>query len=698
MSFCIVHELPGRLRLRADKPFSYALAVVLAERLDAVPGIEGVRVSPRTGSILLLYATPEARNEACLMLLDPALPALLAASVSAAPAAPPVPAGSGNYPSLAPFFQYVFVRPFLPMPLRIFSVIRNGIPFIKKGVSTLFRGRLNVDVLDATAIGVSIAMRDYNTAGLLMLLLGFGEALEEWTRKKSLNSLAERLALDVGSVWVRRGDLEVSVPLAELEPEDLVVVRAGASIPVDGTVVSGEASVNQASMTGEPLGILRSSGASVFAGTVVEEGEIAIRPTGVGGETRLSKIVAFIEESEQRKADIQGRAERLADTVVPFSFLLAGAVWMLTRDPMRTAGVLMVDYSCALKLATPLAILAGIREGVGRGVLVKGGRFLETLSAVDAVVFDKTGTLTESRPRVVEVVPAEGVERNHVLRLAACLEEHFPHPMARAVVRKAEEEQLLHREEHDEVRYIVAHGIASELHGRRVYIGSRHYIEQDEGISVEAMLPEVERLARAGHSVLYLAEEDRLIGLIGIEDPLRAESADVVRQLRERGIQRIVMLTGDDERTAAAVAARLGITEYRAQILPTDKAAIIQDLQAEGHTVLMVGDGINDSPALSASDVGVTLRDGADLAREVADVVLTDCDLRELATAMTLGEQTLRRIKVNFGATMSLNSVFLAGGLLGLLQPGASALLHNLTTLGVCLNAMRPLLPRESAV
>ena len=384
MSFCIVHEIPGRIRLRADKPFSYELAVSLAERLDAVPGIEGVRVSPRTGSVLLLYATGEARDEACRLLLE--MEELPVVEILPAVAAP-----DADHPSLAPFFRYFCVRPFLPMPLRILTAIRSGIPFIRKGFSMLFRGRVNVDVLDATAIGVSLAMRDYNTVGLLTLLLGFGEALELWTRKKSLTSLAERLALNVDTVWVRRGELEIAVPIAELQADDLVVVRTGAAIPVDGTVVSGEASVNQASMTGEPLGVLRSEGASVFAGTVVEEGEIVIRPTGVGDGTRLNKIIKFIEESELRKADIQGRAERLADAVVPFSFLLAGAVWMVTRNPMRAAGVLMVDYSCALKLATPLAILAAIKEGAGCGVLVKGGRFLETLSAVDAVVFDKTG-------------------------------------------------------------------------------------------------------------------------------------------------------------------------------------------------------------------------------------------------------------------------------------------------------------------
>ena len=376
--------------------------------------------------------------------------------------------------------------------------------------------------------------------------------------------------------------------------------------------------------------------------------------------------------------------------MVPFSFLLAGLVLLVTRNPMRAAGVLMVDYSCALKLATPLAILAAIREGAGRGVLVKGGRFLEVLAQADAVVFDKTGTLTESRPHVREVVPAPGRTREEVLRLAACLEEHFPHPVARAVVRRAEEENLHHQEEHADVKYVVAHGIASELRGQRVFIGSRHYIEQDEGISVESMLPEVARLAEAGQSVLYLAINNDIAGLIGVEDPLRRESPEIIRSLREHGARRIVMLTGDDERSAAAVARRLGIDEYRAQVLPTDKAEIVKSLKDEGFRVLMIGDGINDSPALSAADAGVTLRDGADLAREVADVVLTRGGLGEIITAMELGRRTMDRVRFNFGAAVGLNTLYLAGSLFGLLPPGGSAVLHNLTTLGVCVNAMRP--------
>lgn len=692
MVFCFVHEIPGRLRVRARDGFSYGIAVSLAEHLDAIPGIEGVRVNPRTGSVLLLYATQEARREACLLLAR-----FVPETTGPFTACPAPVAASGERPSLWPLFRYLFVRPFLPRPLRMLMAFAAGLPLVKKGLFSLAQGKINVDVLDASAITVSLTMRDFNTVSLLTLLLGFGEALEDWTRRKSLNSLAQSLAWDMDTAWVRRGEEEFQLSLDSLEEGDLVIARSGSAIPVDGEVVSGEASVNQASMTGEPLGVLRSPGSTVFAGTVVEEGEITIRPTGVGDNTRLSKIIRFIEDSETLKANVQGRAERLADAVVPLSFLLSGLVWLLTRNPAKAAAVLLVDYSCALKLATPLAILAAMREGVRHGILIKGGRFLECLAHADAVVFDKTGTLTESRPTVVEIVPGEGYTQKEILKLAACLEEHFPHPVARAIVRHAEKEHVRHQEEHAEVEYIVAHGIASRLHGKRVLVGSRHYVHHDENVPVDCLHDEVERLTRQGHSVLYLAMDNRLIGVIGIEDPLRAESAAVVRKLRERGIRRIVMLTGDDERTAAAVAAKLGIDEYQAQVLPTDKAEVIQKLQAEGHTVLMVGDGINDSPALSAADVGVTLRDGVDLAREVADVVLTECSLGRILTAMELGESALRRIHVNFGATIGLNTLFLGGGLIGGLRPGGSAILHNLTTVGVSLNAMRPMLPRRTA-
>ena len=689
MRFFLVHEIPGRMRLRAPFRFGSRMANELADQLDAIPGIEGVRVNPRTGSVLLLYANATARNAACALLASrPVVPATVEAEL-------PAVRDETSGLSLRPLLWYVFVRPLLPFAVRVVTAFSAALPFLVKGATSLFRGKVNVDVLDASAIGISLLRRDFKTVSLLTLLLGFGEALEQWTRKKSLDSLAESLALDTDTAWVRRDGVEISVPLKDLRESDLVVVRAGSAIPVDGVVFEGEAAVNQASMTGEPLGVLRSAGAAVFAGTVVEEGELVVRVTGVGDGTRLRQIVRFIEESESLKAGVQGKAERLADAVVPFSFLLAGAVWLFTRNPARAAAVLLVDYSCALRLATPLAILAAMREGVGHGVLVKGGRFLEALASTDTVVFDKTGTLTESRPRVVDVVPAPGFLRDDVLRLAACLEEHFPHPVARAVVRKAEEENLHHLEEHTEVEYVVAHGIASRLHGERVLIGSRHYIHHDEKVDVEGMRSTIDALTEKGRSLLYLAINGKLAGIIGIEDPLRAESTAVVERLRAGGM-RVVMLTGDDERTASAVAGRLGIDEYRAQVLPADKASVIRKLQAEGRTVLMVGDGINDSPALSAADVGVTLRDGADLAREVADVVLTDCNLHHLTTALELGRGAMRRIHADFVATMTLNTLFLAAGLTGILQPGPSAVLHNLTTLGVSLNAMRPVLVSDS--
>lgn len=683
MPFVIIHEIPGRMRLRSDIGFDFAAARELADKLDAVEGIEGVRVNPVTGSILLLYATMAARDTACLLLTS-YVPEPSASS------AVQVLDRAGDRFDWGPVIRYLFVRPFLPLPLRMACAVTAALPFVKKGVQALSRRKVNVDVLDASAIGISLIRRDFNTVSLLILLLGLGEALEEWTRKKSLESLAQSLALEVDTVWVRRGEKERMIPLQALEEGDQVIARAGTAIPVDGVVVAGEASVNQASMTGEPLGVLRAVGNSVFAGTVVEEGEVFIRPTGVGDGTRLRQIVRFIEESEAIKADVQGKTERLADAVVPFSFLLAGAVWLLTRNPTRAASVLMVDYSCALRLATPLAILSAMREGVNaHGILVKGGRFLEALAGADAVVFDKTGTLTESRPKVVEIVPAGGMSRQEVLKVSACLEEHFPHPVARAVVRRAEEEQLRHAEEHTEVEYVVAHGIASRLHGKRVLLGSRHYIHHDEGVAVDDMREAIADLSCKGYSILYLAIDGMLAGLIGIEDPLRPESRAVVSRLREYGIRRIVMLTGDDERTAAAMAERLGIDEYLARVLPTDKASVIRSLQEEGHTVLMVGDGINDSPALSAADVGISLRDGADLAREVADVVLADCRLSQLITALKLGKATMRRIQTNFAVTMGLNTVFLAGGLFGVLPPALSAVLHNMTTVGVSLNAMR---------
>ena len=578
------------------------------------------------------------------------------------------------------------------MGLNAANALLASVPFVLSGVKSLLRGRFDVAVLDGAALLVSFLRRDFRTAGLLIVLLGLGEMLESYTRKKSMASLADELALRVDSVWVRRGDGNVKIALRDVTKEDVVVVHAGNAIPVDGIVVEGDGSVNQASMTGEPLPVHRMKGGTVFAGTVLEDGELMIRPTGVGDGTRLQQIVRFIENSEAAKAGIEGKALKWADRIVPYHFLLAGLVWLVTRDFARMASVLMVDFSCALRLATPLAILTAMRTGTQRGVVVKGGKYLEALAEVDTVVFDKTGTLTASAPKLSDVVSLDDRhDSDDLLRLAACLEEHFPHPVGRAVVHAAEAKGLAHTiEAHDaKIDYVVAHGIASAVEGERVLLGSRHFVEEDEGISVAVAHEAAERLAREGKSILYLAVGGRLAGLLGIEDPIRAEAKAVIAALHERGVKEVWMLTGDDERTARVDAETLGIDHYRAGILPADKAAVVTALKEKGAKVLMVGDGVNDSPALSASHVGVTLRDGADIAQEVADVVLTENTLTGLPVAMDLGKAAMARIRQNFVASVGLNGLFLAGGLTGTLMPAAGALLHNGTTIGVCLNAMR---------
>lgn len=687
MEFVLVHRVPGRARLRLKGVFGLRTATALADALDALEGMEGVRVNPRTKSVLLLYADEG--------VFDAAASLVLGAGRKKERHVPAPPSREVEKPGLFPFFRYLFLRPLLPVAVNMVTAFTRALPFLQRCLSSLAHGRLDVDALDGAAIAVSLARRDFGTVGLLTLLLGFGDSLERYTQKKSLENLASHLALQVDRVWVRREGKESLIPFSELLPDDRVVVRAGCAVPVDGVVEEGVAQVNESSMTGEPLGVMRSVGASVYAGTVVEAGEIAVRPTSVGRDTRMQQIVRFIENAEQMKAGVQGRFEKLADKAVPFTFALAGLVWLFTRNLTRAASVLLVDYSCALRLATPLAILSAMNEGVKRRVMVKGGRFLEALSTVDTVVFDKTGTLTQSRPEVARVVAAEGYDEDFVLRLSACLEEHFPHPVARAVVHGAKRRDLRHDEEHTEVEYVVAHGIASQWRGSRVLLGSRHYVEEDEGVDVSVMDGAAAELSCEGYSLLYLSVDGHVAGIIAIEDPVRPESAALVERLRAMGVSHVLMLTGDDARTASAVASRLGIEEFRAQVLPEDKARVVRELREEGRVVLMIGDGINDSPALSTADVGVTLRDGADLAREVADVVLMGGSLHELATALELGRGTMRRIHANFAATMALNTAFLFGGLTGLLRPGASAVCHNLTTLGVSLNAMRPVLPRE---
>lgn len=710
----------------------------MADEIGALIGITGVRVNPRTGSVTATFASIEGARALAHyldglrtrppMLRDgrralvrqvrqqkaaqPATGKLIGRVLSEAFESMPVMrrivtpirstlSGRGRQIgrtvaqgalNLSPLVAWVGVRPFMPIVINTINAILGAIPYLIKGLAQLRHGKWTVEVLDAAAIGISLLRRDFKTAGLVVLLLGLGEVLEGYTRKKSLESLADQLALKIDTVWVRAGDAVVRKALRDLQPADRIVVRAGSTIPVDGKVVAGEAAVNQATMTGEPLAVHRSAGGAVFAGTVVEDGEIDIVATGVGGQTRLNQIIDFIESSEQTKAGIQSKAEHLADAIVPYNFALAALVFLLTRNLTRAAAVLLVDYSCALRLATPLAILTAMKEGTQTGMLIKGGRYLEALAEVDTVVFDKTGTLTQAAPQLADVISLDAARsEDDILALAACLEEHFPHPVSRAVVKAAEQRELEHAiEVHDaQVNYVVAHGICSSVQGRKVVIGSRHFVQDDEGVDCTAALPHVERLAREGKSVLYMACAGQLVGVLGIIDPLREEVAEVLSQLKARGIRRIVMLTGDDERTAAAVAATVGIDTYRAQVLPTDKARFVQELKDGGAKVLMVGDGINDSPALSAASVGLTLREGSAIAQEVADVVLTHDSLRDLPLAIDLGRATMRRIRQNFVASVGLNTVFMGAGVLGLIMPAAGAVLHNVTTIAVCLNAMR---------
>lgn len=761
MVFTLVHEVGNRTRWRTDGTMSLASAKLLADELERVSGVTGLRVNPRTGSVVVTVADWDARGRVAAYFASLEKSPLITrvdttaarralaraakcrtetpeksagvwsgtiATVNRALSDMPVlhvwqrlsqhflsrvpgrspgrsgasarsgdmtPVSAGREEGtldFAPLTRFLFFRPLLPVGLNAANALLASVPFVLSGVKSLLRGRFDVAVLDGAALLVSLLRRDFRTAGLLIVLLGLGEMLESYTRKKSMASLADELALRVDSVWVRRGDGNVKIALRDVTKEDVVVVHAGNAIPVDGIVVDGDGSVNQASMTGEPLPVHRMKGGTVFAGTVLEDGELMIRPTGVGDGTRLQQIVRFIENSEAAKAGIEGKALKWADRIVPYHFLLAGLVWLVTRDFARMASVLMVDFSCALRLATPLAILTAMRTGTQRGVVVKGGKYLEALAEVDTVVFDKTGTLTASAPKLSDVVSLdERYDADDLLRLAACLEEHFPHPVGRAVVHAAEAKGLAHAvEAHDaKIDYVVAHGIASSVEGARVLLGSRHFVEEDEGVSVAVGHEAAERLAREGKSILYLAVGGKLAGLLGIEDPVRAEAKAVIAALHERGVKEVWMLTGDDERTARVVAETLGIDHYRAGILPADKAAVVTALKEKGAKVLMVGDGVNDSPALSASDVGVTLRDGADIAQEVADVVLSENTLAGLPVAMDLGKAAMARIRQNFVASVGLNGLFLAGGLTGTLMPAAGALLHNGTTIGVCLNAMR---------
>ncbi|PCI27351.1 MAG: heavy metal translocating P-type ATPase [SAR324 cluster bacterium] len=685
MNFFIVHELPQRLRVRLEFPRSQSFNFSpLEHSLGKVPGVRECRINSRLKTALVKYNGTLRTKTELLQQLRSYCPPLFQ-----------VPASSAENSS-APGKKEILIQgglllasPLIPKSLWIALTLKSTLPRIFQGIRALFQKKVNADVLDATSIGVALGLRDFRTAGIIAYLLRVGEYLEGWAKQKSKESLSTLLEDQVKWIWVIQEGQEVQIPRQQLIQGAQVVVRAGSSIPIDGIVLTGEALVNQASMTGEPLAVMKRKGNHVYAGTVLEEGKLVIEANQVGEDTRIAKIIQTIEESENLKAQVQSRAETLADQLVPYSFLLSGLTYAFTGNPLRAASVLLVDFSCAIKLATPLTVLSTMVRASREGVLIKGGKYLEILAEADVFVFDKTGTLTKGTPRVVDIIPLNGYERNYLLKNVACVEEHFPHPLASAIVRKAAEEGLTHEENHTEVKHIMAHGLESSIEGKQILIGSRHFLEEDSHISMEVGKEEIRALEQAGQSLLYVAIGGQLVGLVAIEDPIRPEAKTFLVKLHEKGIKKTMMLTGDQETTAHQVAQQLVISDYRAQLLPEDKIEIIRSLQREGHIVAMVGDGMNDSPALSYADVGISLQQSSDIAKETSNVLLMNNDLNEMIKAIQLSRRGMSRINQNYRYIMGINSSLILLGLLGITPPIFSAFVHNATTVMVAANAMR---------
>lgn len=690
MKFIVKHEINGRLRIHVvQKRMTYTEADTLSWFLSNQKNVTDVKVYERTADAVICYVGT--REEVLNLLKE--------FSYENTKLPEHVAAGSGR--ELNAVYQEKLVmktvlhygsKLFFPMPVRAVITSVKSVKYIWHGIRCLMHGKIEVPVLDATAISVSVFRRDYATAGSVMFLLGIGEIIEEWTHKKSVGDLARSMSLNVNKVWLKRNEQEILVKSSDIEPGDHVVIRMGNLIPFDGEVVTGEGMVNQASLTGESLPVRRSVGQSVFAGTVLEEGEIEVLVKAVSGSTRFEKIVTMIEDSEKLKSSVEGKAEHLADRLVPYTLLGTGAVWLLTRNITKTLSVLMVDFSCALKLAMPITVLSAIREAGENNITVKGGKFLEAVADADTIVFDKTGTLTKATPTVKEIVPFSDYSENDLLRIAACLEEHFPHSMAKAVVDAAKERHLSHEEMHSKVEYVVAHGISSSIDNRKVLIGSSHFIFEDEGCTIPSEYQERYDSLKPEYSHLYLAIEKQLVAVICIEDPLREEAVEMVRDLKKAGIRKVVMMTGDSERTAAAIAKRVGVDEYYAEVLPEDKANFVEKEKSEGRKVIMIGDGINDSPALSAADAGIAISDGAEIAREIADITIAADDLREVVTLKLLANAMMKRIHKNYRNIVGINSGLILLGVTGIVQPTVSALLHNASTLMISLRSMKNLL------
>ncbi len=689
MKFRILHEIKGRMRIRIScGRMSCRDADILQYGLLCLPCVTSAKVYERSRDAVICY-TGERGN---------VLKVLQRFSGEKISVPDHVWQNSGR--KVNRYYQDKIVwkttlrlagKLFMPVPVRCMAVCCRSSRFIWKGVRALCRGRLEVSVLDGTAIAVSLLRRDMKTAGSVMFLLGIGELLEEWTHKKSVDDLARSMSLNIGRVWVLADGREVLVDTKQVREGDLVVLRMGNVIPFDGVVVEGTGAVNQSSMTGEALPVAKETGGYVYAGTVLEEGQLTISVKETSGSNKYEKIVRMIEESEKLKSKAEGKAARLADRLVPYTLFGTALVYLLTRNVQKALSVLMVDFSCALKLAMPVSVLSAIREAGNHHITIKGGTFLEKVSEADTIIFDKTGTLTRARPTVAKIVPFTEESPDELLRIAACLEEHFPHSMARAVVHAASEKGLTHEETHSRVEYIVAHGIASMIDGRKVVIGSYHFVFEDEGCIIPKGLENRFDGLPEEYSHLYLAIEKQLAAVICVEDPLREEAAAVVESLRKAGFGKIVMMTGDSERIAGSIASKVGVDEYYSEVLPEEKADFVKKEREAGRKVIMVGDGINDSPALSAADVGIAISDGAQIAREIADITIEADDLSELVTLRLISHGLLERIRKNYIRIVGINSGLILLGITGRIQPTASAMAHNVSTLMIGLGSMKNL-------
>ena len=694
MKFYIKHESRGRIRIHlAQKRMSSVQAETLLYYLQNQNQVSFAKVYDRTGDAVICYEGERAAVIRMIQLFhyeEVELPTGLLESSGRA-------LNNEYQEKLISKVIYHFGRKWLlPAPIRAIYTTVVSVKYIWKGIQTLAQGKIEVPVLDATAIGVSMLRGDYGTAGSVMFLLGVGELLEEWTHKKSVGDLARSMSLNVGKVWLKKDGQEILVPSEKIVAGDEIVVHMGNLIPFDGEVSNGEGMVNQASLTGESVPVRRTLGSVVYAGTVLEEGELTILVKQTGGSSRYEKITAMIEESEKLKSGLESKAEHLADRLVPYSLGGTALTYLLTRNATKALSILMVDFSCALKLAMPISVLSAIREANQHKITVKGGKFLEAVAEADTIVFDKTGTLTKAQPTVAEVVSfSETKSPDELLRIAACLEEHFPHSMAKAVVDAAKEKHLDHEEMHSKVEYIVAHGISTTINGEKAIIGSYHFVFEDENSIILEGMEEKFRHLPEEYSHLYLALEGVLAAVICIEDPLRPEAAEIIRQLKKAGLKKIVMMTGDSERTAKAIAKKVGVDEYYAEVLPEDKANFVEKEKAEGRKVIMIGDGINDSPALSAADVGIAISEGAEIAREIADITVAADDLAEILVLRMLSNRLMKRIHKNYRFIVTFNAGLILLGVGGILQPTTSALLHNTSTIAISLHSMTNLLEEK---